>query len=222
MNTKYLVTLFILLLVGFWIFTSVSALTRIDEAADFFVSLLKEYAESNNKAGMVLFTALAAISVLFGPFTSVFLVPPAILIWGPWLTFILLMIGWLIGGIGAYWIGRYVGHPLVSRILSKEKTNEWITFISNEATFLLAFLFRLALPAETGYVFGLVKYNFWKYVLIIFLAELPVGFLIVHAGDAFLNQNIWKFAASGASALTLFGVAGYIVQRRRRYALKRQ
>ena len=69
-------------------------------------------------------------------------------------------------------------------------------------TFPLLLLFRLAMPSETGYVFGLFRYDFCRYLLITFLAELPFAILIVYGSDAFIQTNWWSFAI-----LFLVGVA---------------
>ena len=216
MSFKHLIILFLLLLSVFLIFATVSSVGIIAEFSNHITLFFRQYSSLYPRMAVGLFIAFAAISVLFGPFTSVFLVPIAILLWGMIRTFIFLLTGWLIGGVLTYALGRFIGYPIVTKLVSKAQVDEWIDWISKEATFILAFLFRLALPAETGYVFGLVKYNFWKYMLIVFLVEFPIGLLIIFAGDAFLDQSGWKFASSAASALIIFGMAGYAIQRRRK------
>ena len=151
------------------------------------------YADRNPIVAGGIFVGLAAMSVVFGPFTSVFLIPAAVAIWGAVATFFLLLLGWVIGGIIAYGLGRFLGYPLVSRIVSKEKTDEMAHVVSSRATFALALVFRLIMPAETGYIFGLIRYNFLRYCIVMFIAELPFAFFGVWVSDAFVDQHFILF-----------------------------
>ncbi|MDP2830471.1 MAG: hypothetical protein Q8O21_00185, partial [bacterium] len=72
------------------------------------VSIANDYTDARPITGVIIFIALAAISAIFSLFSSVALVPAAIMIWGASLTLTLLLAGWIIGDIIAYFIGVYV------------------------------------------------------------------------------------------------------------------
>lgn len=152
---------------------------------------LGRYADQHSFLAPFMFVAFAALSVMLGPFTSAPLVSFAVALWGTLLTFVLLVIGWLLGNSLAYWIGHSIGYPLVRRIVSKEKLRKWTTFLSDKVGTRLLFLFRLATPSEVGYVFGILRYRFFHYLIISLLAELPFALLIVFAGEAVLG-NRWE------------------------------
>lgn len=158
---------------------------------------LQTFVEHNKVLGPIIFILLAAASVLLGPFTSAPLVPSAVIIWGTGLTLGFLILGWLLGNTLAYGVGYYFGYPLVKKLLPDNKVEEWITLLSENVDIWLAFLFRLATPSETGYVFGTLKYNFLKYFTITLIAELPFAVVTVYAGEAFINTGWLSFVGLG-------------------------
>lgn len=167
-----------------------------------FIDSFIEYAALYPRLGLFIFVLLAAVSVMLGPFTSVALMPFIISWWGRSAAFGFLMAGWIMGNIGAYMIGFYFGHPLVRKLVKEEKLQKWITFVSHEVSIWIVFLFRLAVPAESGYVFGILRYNFRKYLAVVILAEFPFAVLAVWAGDAVLASQ-WMVLL-GVGAFTLF------------------
>lgn len=174
--------------------------------AEYLPFLSDVFGQAGTFAGL-LFVVLSSLSVLLGPFSSIFLVPLAITVWGDIATLWLLLLGWLIGGVFSYIVGRYAGYALVIKLAARHKVDRWIREISAHATLPLAFLFRLALPAETGYVFGLARYHFGKYLLIIFFAELPFALVAVYSGKAFVRAEpvilgVWLFAGIAVVALS--------------------
>ena len=167
------------------------------------IGAFQEFALENPLLSALSFVALAGLSVLIGPFSSVPLVPFALEAWGIVWTMLLIFIGWMIGDCVSYAIGRYAGKPTVSFFVGRERLERWISALAPRMKFSLLLLFRLAMPAETGYLFGLLAYDFWNYLLIVIIAETPLVGIIVFAGDAFLVSDWFAF-----SALLLIGIAG--------------
>ncbi|OGG47516.1 hypothetical protein A2671_01985 [Candidatus Kaiserbacteria bacterium RIFCSPHIGHO2_01_FULL_49_13] len=150
------------------------------------IDLVAGFIASHKILGAAGFVALAGLSVLFGPFTSTPLIPPAVTVWGNIPTLLLLLVGWLLGNITAYLIGHHFGYPLVSKIVKKTQLDKWIEYTRDQIPFVFALLFRIATPSETGYVFGLLKYSFKKYLIATALAEIPFAILAVYASFSFL------------------------------------
>jgi uncharacterized membrane protein YdjX (TVP38/TMEM64 family) len=156
--------------------------------------------------GPFVFVGLGIASVLLGPFTSVPLVPFAVAIWELLPTLLLLLSGWLVGNCIAYAIGRFAGQPLVVKIVGQKQVDAWIGTLEKHMKPLTMFIFRLAVPSETGYVFGLISYRFSHYLLITFLAELPFAVLAVFTGDAFAAtqwESFWVLLAVWAGIIGL-------------------
>lgn len=151
------------------------------------VVALARYEAARPVLGPLLFVVLAAASVMLGPFTSAPLMPFAVGVWGTGKTLALLLTGWLAGNAAAYGIGYHFGYPVVSLIVPAAVLQKWIRFLREGVSAWGIFLIRLAVPAEIGYVFGLLKYDFRKYLAVVFLAEVPFAVALVYGGEAFLN-----------------------------------
>ncbi len=176
--------------------------------------LIRSTSRANRLLAYGLFTGLAMVSVLLGPFTSTPVVPVALLLWGKWVTFGLLMVGWMLGGIGAYAVGKHFGYPVVSKIVSPQRVNAWRNLFARRVTFVWALLFRLAMPAETGYIFGLVKYHFRKFLAATFLVEVATGAVLISGGNALLQRDIVQFAAWIAGGIIIFAGAAYLLRKK--------
>ncbi|MEK9154945.1 MAG: VTT domain-containing protein [Patescibacteria group bacterium] len=152
------------------------------------VVFLGYYIEEMKFFGYFVFVILAAASALFSLFSSVLLVPFAVLVWGPLLTTVLLFFGWIIGGILGYLIGYYAGYLMISKFIAIEKIKNYQEIISRKIDFWLILLFRLAMPAEIpAYTLGISRYHFGKYLLATFIAELPFAFAVVYLSEALVE-----------------------------------
>lgn len=210
MNKK---TLFIFLLVLFVAFLFGSS-AYLQEALSGLTAIFDEFVQQHPVFGPAAFFLLTAVSILLGPFSSLPIIPLAIAAWKVVPTLSLLLLGWLAGGCGAYAVGRYAGQPLVGKIVGRQRLEEWMAKLRPRMTFPLLLLFRLAMPSETGYVFGLLGYDFGRYLLITFLAELPFALLAVYAGDAFLRTGWWSFAALLLAGVAIIALTYYLFIRR--------
>lgn len=206
MLKRTLITFIAVLGVAFLFWSSYSLQNIFNET----VGSVQAYAGQNNVLLIVLFIALAALSAMLSPFSSVPLVPIAIMIWGGLLTTALLLTGWLIGEVLAYGAGYYAGYPFVSQLSSFEKVRYYRERISRKTEFLLIVLFRFAMPAEIpGYVLGIARYNFWKYFLATFLAELPFAIVVSYASEALVAKKPVIFVGLAVATFSVFSVMFY-------------
>jgi uncharacterized membrane protein YdjX (TVP38/TMEM64 family) len=77
--------------------------------------------------GKLLFVLLALASAMFAFFSSAVITPIGIYAWGSVETFVLLWIGWLLGGITSFLVGRYLGRSVVSVLLGESRLSSWET-----------------------------------------------------------------------------------------------
>lgn len=160
------------------------------------VASVQEYTYESTALMVALFITLAALSAMLSPFSSIPLAPVAIMVWGKSLTVVFLLSGWLIGGALAYVVGYSVGYPLVRQFSSFEKIRYYREKISEKTEFLLILLFRLSMPAEIpGYVLGIARYHFGKYLLATLIAEAPFAIIVAYASEALVANNIKMFIA---------------------------
>jgi uncharacterized membrane protein YdjX (TVP38/TMEM64 family) len=188
-----------------------AAIATSDAAYDLLMRLLavtERVIAANPLAGAALFTLFAALSGMLAFFSSAVIVPVAVNAWGPTRSAALLWIGWVLGGACAYAIGRVLGRPMVNR-LARDKLARYEQKIGREAPFGLVVLFQLALPSEVpGYILGLVRYSFLRYIIVVALGELPYAIGTVILGDSFLNRRVLPFIGLAALA-ALFSTWAY-------------
>jgi hypothetical protein len=60
---------------------------------------------------------VAALSAMIAFVSSAVLILVAIYVWGPRVCFVLFWAGWFLGGLAAYGIARYLGRPIVHRLV---------------------------------------------------------------------------------------------------------
>ncbi len=188
-----------------------AAIATSDAAYDLLMRLLavtERVIAANPLAGAALFTLFAALSGMLAFFSSAVIVPVAVNAWGPTRSAALLWIGWVLGGACAYAIGRVLGRPMVNR-LARDKLARYEQKIGREAPFGQVVLFQLALPSEVpGYILGLVRYSFLRYIIVVALGELPYAIGTVILGDSFLNRRVLPFIGLAALA-ALFSTWAY-------------
>jgi uncharacterized membrane protein YdjX (TVP38/TMEM64 family) len=103
-----------------------------------------------------------------------------------------------------YGLGRSLGRSLVLRMISAESLRRFETRITAQAPFGLVVLFQLALPSEVpGYVLGLARYNFAKYLLALGLAELPYALVTIYLGESVLQRRTVVLISIGLAGALL-------------------
>ena len=197
MNKRLILLLCIAIIIAFLFWYS----SVLQSAFYVIASYLNALAVQNELLAILVFVLTSALAALISPLTNIPLVPIATLIWGPVPTIIFLLTGWLIGDIIAYIIGRYFGYKAVSYFVSKEKLDDWSNMVKKRTTFTTALLLRIALPAELGYAFGIIRYPLNLYIFITFLSELPFAIISTYASEAVLSGDTLKF----------FGLIGILI-----------
>ncbi len=154
------------------------------------VGFFENHVATRPVLSIFIFLLLTVSSMMFLFFSSVLVVPVAVSVWGGLVTTALLLAGWILGAIFSYILGRYAGYPILKYFISSRKLDYYHNLFSENSSFLLVFLLRFTLPSEIpGYVLGLLRFNFLKYLLITILAEIPYAFVTVYAIGAILNKN---------------------------------
>jgi uncharacterized membrane protein YdjX (TVP38/TMEM64 family) len=149
--------------------------------------------------GAVAFVLLSAASAMLAFFSSAVIVPVALYTWGKAVCLLLLWAGWTLGGATAYGLGRFLGRPVIQWMLPAETLARYEEMVSRKTPFHLVLLFQVALPSEVpGYLLGLVRYPFWRYLGALLIAELPYAAGTVYLGASFLDRHFMVLAGVGA------------------------
>ena len=185
----------------FLTWTSVSFQQVLSRYLPYFENL----ARSNQIMSVAIFIGLAIISTMFSSFSSVPLVPIAILVWGNWLTALLLFIGWTAGDALSYWIAYFAGNPIAKKLIPFEKIEFYRKKIPPDAEFKLVFFFIMSMPSEIpGYTLGTLRYNFKRYLPITAFGEFIWAPVTAFAGQALIEKNLVLFAAAIGFMLLFF------------------
>jgi uncharacterized membrane protein YdjX (TVP38/TMEM64 family) len=191
------VLLLILLVVGLAVLARSDALhSRLLQ----FLTIVEAIIEEHPVVGVSVFVGASALSAILAFFSSAIIVPAAVHAWGAPLTMFLLWIGWTVGGMGTYAVGRWLGRPVVKAMISDSTLDQFEHRITTRAPFGLVLLFQFALPSEVpGSVLGLVRYSFAKYMAALTVTELPYAIGTVYLGESFLEQRTFLIVGIGAA-----------------------
>ncbi len=172
------------------------------------LAVTEQLLAANPVAGAALFIGFAALSGMLAFFSSSVIVPVAVHAWGPARCAALLWLGWTLGAACTYVIGRHLGRPVVARLVPQAVLARYERKASREMPFRLVILFQLAMPSEvTGYLFGLVRYSFLRYIAVVALSELPYAAGTVFLGESFVKRQVLPFIVLGALGVLLSGWA---------------
>jgi len=166
-------------------------------------------------AGVSVFILFSAASAMLAFVSSAVIVPVGIYTWGKAVTMLLLWTGWILGGMCAYGISRYFGRAVVRAISSGEALERYENRLSRRAPFGLVLLFQVAVPSEIpGYLLGLLRYHFGKYLAAVALAELPYAVATIYLGAGFIERRTPVLVGVGVALAAFSGWALYTLQRR--------
>ena len=164
--------------------------------------------------GMFLFVLFSMLSAMLAFFSSAILVPVGVHTWGMATCFVLLWIGWFLGGLAAYAIGYFAGGSVVALLVGEKRLQGFKDQLKRRAHFLHILLFQAALPSEVpGYVLGTVKFRLSYYLAALAITELPYALGTVYLGESFLQRDMKVFVLILSIGI-IFALAAYQLYRR--------
>jgi uncharacterized membrane protein YdjX (TVP38/TMEM64 family) len=173
----------------------------------------KDLINAHPVTGAVVFVLFSALSAMLAFTSSAVLVPPANLVWGKLITFILLWGGWIVGAIAAFGIGR-LAHPLLIRLGYKETLEKYRQFVSKRMKFWAVLLFCIAVPSEVpGYLFGGAHYPFLKFLIAIAIAESIYAFGLVVAGESLVTARPFPLIATICVLIIIAAGASFLMRK---------
>lgn len=165
--------------------------------------------------GASLFVVASALSAMLFFVSSAVIVPVAVYVWGQGASLLLLLLGWILGGMCAYTISRHLGRAAVNALGASSWLERYEARFSRAAPFGLVLLFQLAVPSEVpGYVLGLLRYPFWKYMAALALGELPYAVATIYLGAGFVERRLSLLIGVGAVLAVFSGWTLLMLHRR--------
>ncbi len=165
--------------------------------------------------GALVFVLLAAVSAILAFFSSALLLPVAVFTWGTTVTLGLLWLGWLLGGVATYALGRGLRGPRGKAPGTSGQLDFYLQRVPGNATFALVLLLYLALPSEIpGYICGYLSVRLRTYFAALALAELPYAVGAVLLANGAVNRQIGSLLAFGVIGAALSLSALWMLHKR--------
>lgn len=170
-------------------------------------------------SGHTYISALTLTLLMFGatvvaPITLLPTVPLIAPILGPFITALACSVGWTLGAIVAFWIGRHGGRPLIGRFINLKNLEQFEKRIPRESHFFLIFALRLIFPVDLlSYGLGLFSsVSLQTYAFASGLGILWFSFAFSYLGYAFDSKNTVLFVSYGVASLIISGSALWYVR----------
>jgi uncharacterized membrane protein YdjX (TVP38/TMEM64 family) len=184
--------------------TLIAAIEPLHRAVRSLIELAEPIIQQHAFAGAVVFVLLSALSAMVVFFSTAIITPIAVNAFGPVTALLLLWLGWILGGVAAYAIGRFFGRNVVTWFVEPERILDYERRAGGLVTFGHVLLFQLAVPSEIpGYVLGLAGCRFRTFIAAMALGELPFAIGAVYLGESFLNRNYMLLFAIGIAGAAL-------------------
>ncbi len=165
--------------------------------------------------GALVFVLLAAVSAILAFFSSALLLPVAVFTWGTTVTLGLLWLGWLLGGVATYALGRGFRGSRGKAPGTSGQLDFYLQRVPGNATFALVLLLYLALPSEIpGYLCGYLGVRLRTYFAALALAELPYAVGAVLLANGAVNRHIGSLLAFGVTGAALSLSALWMLHKR--------
>ncbi len=184
------------------------------------IETIRSWVESAGPYGILVYGALVFAQVLILPIPSTVTNFVAILLFEPWVTFLVTTIVTIVGSYVCFLIGRIFGKRLVSWLIGKDKTEKYADLLQKKGKVL--FVTMLVLPAFPDDVLCMVaglSTMSWPFFTIAILLARPVMIAIVSfVGRAALDAiDTWGIpVAIGVILLILIAVILVMFRRDRK------
>ena len=170
--------------------TAATAITPLHRAARSIIASAEPIIQQHATVGAIVFVLVSALSAMFVFFSTAVITPIAVDAFGPFNALLLLWLGWVLGGLAAYAIGRFFGRRVVGWFIDPWHLRDYERRAQRLISFRHLLLFQLAVPSEIpGYVLGLTGCRFRTFIAAMALGELPFAIGTVYMGESFLTRN---------------------------------
>jgi uncharacterized membrane protein YdjX (TVP38/TMEM64 family) len=182
--------------------------------------LARHYAEpigaalaAHSALGIGVFFVSSAVAVLLPMLTNLPLVPLAVLAWGPWVSALILLLGWVTGAGLSFVLGRQARDTILRRFPSVQRHAEIDRLIHPQHRLLSLVMLRMTFPVDVlSYALGLFSRST---TLLENLTSTAIGgapFAVLFALFPTLSGNA-QWAVFGGSLLVFVLYAAWVLNR---------
>jgi uncharacterized membrane protein YdjX (TVP38/TMEM64 family) len=171
-------------------------------------------------AGALVLVALMLVHAVL-PFPAELVNAAAGFVYGFWIAFPLVLLGWLLSALATYAIGRTAARPALQRFVGEERLEEGARLVARGGiTALLAARLVPIVPySAVGYVAGAARVPLWRFAWTTLVGSAPLCAAVVYLGhrlDSLSLTDPGLLVAVGAFVLLLVGGRALTQRVRRR------
>ena len=157
----------------------------------------KIFVERGGVFGMVAYVAIEIVATVVAPISAIPLIPIATNAWGVVFTAILSILGWTVGSLAAFAIGRKYGLPLARKFVSVRNLEKIHKHIPQERIFLSVVLLRIMIPVDLlSYALGIFGVLNWRrYALATIIGISPFAFIFAYLGTLPILYQLFSIPA---------------------------
>lgn len=157
-----------------------------------YMDWLQGLVAGSDAQSMLLYVILTIAAVVVAPVSALPLIPVAATLWGAFVTALLSLIGWLIGGAIAFALARRFGRPLVGKFVALSRLEKIERLIPDRNLFLAIVLLRIAIPFDIlSYGLGLFStIGFASYMTASFLGAAPFALIFSYASTMHVGITV--------------------------------
>ena len=184
-----------------WVKTAFKTLTSDDR------NRIKAYVDQFGAWGPA-FLVLAMVAQMFLIVINVVaLMVVAVLAYGPFWGSVIALTGILTASTVGYWVGRALGPHTIERLVGKKTTKKMETNVERYGFWgiIVVRLSPFLSDDAIGFVAGLLKMNYWRFMLATFVGVLPLTVLI-----AWLSTEIDRLT-TGLIWISVISLAAFLV-----------
>ena len=158
----------------------------------------------NSFGGMLLYAVINILDVILAPVSLIAVIGIGSSIWGWFITALLTIVGWTLGGYIAFVISRRFGIILLVKFIKIEKLQKIERKIDPAHLFWSIVLLRIVIPADLlSYALGLFSnINIKKYLIATVLGVTPLAFGLAYLGSLPIESQIISLMAVGVLFVT--------------------
>lgn len=155
--------------------------------------------------GAVLLALVMCATTVFAPLTSLPLIPVIAPILGPFTTGTACYVGWTVGAICAFWIGRRYGQAFILRYVKRESLVRYEQCIRPDIGFILIVALRMLVPVDVvSYALAILStISFKKYIAATMLGILWFSYAFAYGGIALMEHNYVLLSYIGVASVVI-------------------
>ncbi len=156
------------------------------------LGMLKNFAKQYFYLGLIIFIIILILETIFIPISAIPFIPIISNSYGVFTSVIVVLFGWVAGGVIAFAVSRKFGKPFIRKIIPLEKIEEYENLIPEHKKFISLVLIRFFVPFDiVNYLLGLfTKIGLKTFFISTLIGTIPITLVLVYIGTLPVGYQI--------------------------------